>query len=796
MPDTDPDVLVLNGDDRPPAPGAAAVFQGMLSVLGEELESLHQGMAALARGVAESRAESRAEAGAAAAAVAEQLEGALDRRLAELSARLTAQQPPAQLHETVSAMDGRLADLETLLAQRAGENGAAEALQRVEATVLQAMFSLEERLAVPAPDAGAELRGLLAEVSQRLDALENSTLGTLDGVSERLERLARVGDGVAMLQESVNRSRGETMAAVEGLGATMAERVATIESEVARHVGELAELVSTLEEPGRQEGVDIEFAVRRGLGALEARIGKLEESVSDSSSAWSSSARALTEAVAGLVAKAVGDVADRVAEVERRVDVENHGAVEQAVAAAEAARSQWAMVESRLVQLEAASGEGRAEATSVAARLERAAVATREHLAGLEAGLQAIHDGPPLAVRGVVENLSPAIEDVNDRVARVEQGLARLVDQADLRSTTLASDLQGVLAAGMERLVALAARAEESTAAELQGTRTRVEAIATSLADLATEVTGVADVGRRLADEGRARPVLEAIDTAARENGEVLAALHASITRRIDARVRSIGEMVEGLAAPLGATAALAPQLEEVGRAISAQQADVERIQGMAEQVATAIGAVPGGLAAALVRQDAVLEQVQTATAERKEDTAALKEAFAGLESSIGRSLEGVRSYLGDGLKHVSRRQAGTGRAMESAAAALQSMERQLNDLAGLCQSLASGVEQHTGASARVADLVLETRSSLRSDVDRLEATVHLEALKLHQQDQARLAGTASTTTEVVEREAAVLAQRISAVAAAVDSVRTVLHAHVEDASREGSAPLALVRDS
>lgn len=453
-------------------------------------------------------------------------------------------------------------------------------------------------------------------------------------------------------------------------------------------------------------------------------------------------------------------------------------------------------IETRLSRLEASAGVGRAEATTTASRLEQAAASTREHLARLEAGVQAVQDAPPFAARAVVENLSPVIEDVNDRVSRLEEALSRLVEQADLRSTTLASELQGVLATGMERLASLASRTDETTAAELQGVRTRVEAIASSLAGLAAEVTGIAEVSRRLVDEGRARPVLEAIDAATREQGEMLSALHASITRRVDARGRALGEMVDALSGPLSAVAGLAPGLQEVGQAIVRQQAALERTRSIAEEVATSVGAVPGGLAGALGRQEAVLEQVRAAVADRGDDGATLRDAVAGLESSIGRSLEAVRSYLGEGLMHVSRRQAGTGKAMESAAAALQSMERQLNGLAGLCQSLASGVEQQTGASARVADLVLETRAALRSDVDRLEATVHLESLKLHQQDQARLAGAASATTEVVEREAALLAQRVSAVAAAVESVRSVLYTHVEDASRGAAAPLALVKDN
>ncbi|MEO7837513.1 MAG: hypothetical protein ABIS21_07720 [Acidimicrobiales bacterium] len=803
MPDSDPDVMVLNretsangdsppppgGDDRPPAPGATAVFQGMLSVLGEELESLHRGMAAVQRDVAGARAEARAESRAIVAAATEQVDQTLDRRLAELSARLTAEGPAQDLREAVSGIAGRLERLETVLVDRAGEaTDAKETVEAAQATILGGLASLEERMVAPAQEDSAELRRSLAPVVERLGAMEHSVLGSFDGLVARLEGLGRLGDGMATLQETVGRSQAETTAALADVGRSLAERMADVGPGVTRQVAELMDL-SRLEEMGRHEHVDIEVAVRQGLGSLEARLAQIEEAVAASGAACPASAHALTERVTGVVAKAVGEVAERMGGIEQRLDARSRATGEESATAAEEVRG-------RLAQLEAATDEGRVEAREAAARVEQAGTLTRKHLAGLELAAQAIQDAPPFAARTVVETLSPAIEDVNDRVARLELALERLVDQADLRSATMASELHGVLATGMERLVTLAARSEESTAAELAGTRARLEAIVSSLADLAADVAGVAEVGRRLSDEGRARPVLEAIDAASRENGEVLAALHSSITRRIDSRVRAIGGMVEGMAAPLGVAASLVPTVEEVSRIVASQNVAVEHIHALAEQMAAALGAVPGGLPGAFGRHEAVLEQVQAALAGHSGEAEKFREIIAGLDSSIGRALEAARSYLGEGLMHVSRRQAGTGRAIETATAALQSMERQLNGLAGLCQSLASGVEQQTGTSARVADLVLETRSALRSDVERLEATVYLEALKLHQQDQARLAGAASTTTEVMEREAAVLAQRISAVAAAVETVRSVLHTHVEDSSRVGSAPLALVRDN
>ena len=345
-----------------------------------------------------------------------------------------------------------------------------------------------------------------------------------------------------------------------------------------------------------------------------------------------------------------------------------------------------------------------------------------------------------MAARAVVDNLSPAIEDVNDRMARVEQALGRLVDQADLRATTLATELNAMLATATERLMALVGRTDETVASQLGAIRSQVDAVAGSLSAVEAEVAAVSGAARRLAEDGRVRPVLEAIETASRENGELLATLHTALTRRIDAGGRSIGELADGVGA-------------------------------------------------ALARQEAVLEQMRGSVAERSGQGEMLREAFDHLEASMSQSLETVRSYLGEGLVHVSRRQAGTGKAMESAAAALASMERQLNGVAGLCQSLASGMEQHTGAASRVADLVLETRSALRGDLERLESTVHLEALKLHQQDQARLAGAASATTEVVERETALLGQRLSAVASAVETVRTVLHTHMDERGRGPLSP-------
>src|SRR5438552_15275842 len=137
-------------------------------------------------------------------------------------------------------------------------------------------------------------------------------------------------------------------------------------------------------------------------------------------------------------------------------------------------------------------------------------------------------------------------------------------------------------------------------------------------------------------------------------------------------------------------------------------------------------------------------------------------------------------------LAYVCRRSASAVKLSERLVTMVEDERRCIEAIHALCQSLAGAVEHSGALTGRVADIVLESRSAMRGDAERVETAVHLETIKQYQQNQAQLAQAVAAIGDVVERESAVLSQRLSAVTATVETIRTVLHAHVEDAARPG----------
>lgn len=154
------------------------------------------------------------------------------------------------------------------------------------------------------------------------------------------------------------------------------------------------------------------------------------------------------------------------------------------------------------------------------------------------------------------------------------------------------------------------------------------------------------------------------------------------------------------------------------------------------------------------------------------------QEAVFTLQTALVRRIDGRTAALARLMEGRDDRSASV-QLLERLGTELGEEHRRLEAVLGLCQSVATAVEQQAAVGGRVAELVLETRTAMRSDVERVESAVQLEAVKSRQQDQARLTQVAAGVTEVVERETALVAQRVAALANTVDAVRAALHAHV-----------------
>lgn len=380
-----------------------------------------------------------------------------------------------------------------------------------------------------------------------------------------------------------------------------------------------------------------------------------------------------------------------------------------------ALETQLAAVVDRVAHLHEAVNRSRGEATMAAEHVGDTVV---ERLTGLEGALASLG-----AVRMHGTDDVPGLEDVLERLARVESLLQQQLSDQEARGARLAAEMQAVLGSGMERLLTHAGAADDLLTSDLRSSVHRLTEVASAVDGIGTAVVELHEQVGRLTAEERMRPLVAALETAASENREAMAELQTALVRRIDGRTSALARLVDG-------NVDLAPLLEKLGAALEEQDA-------RGREVVEAVRAVPG----------------------------AVQEHLGSLREDVAQTVTGLI-----------RRQSATLKLLERLGAELGDEHRRLETVQSLCQSVASAVEQQAAVGGRVAELVLETRSVMRSDVERLESTVQLEAVKGRQQDQARLAQVAAGVTDVVERETALVAQRVAALAGTVDSVRAALH--------------------
>jgi hypothetical protein len=276
---------------------------------------------------------------------------------------------------------------------------------------------------------------------------------------------------------------------------------------------------------------------------------------------------------------------------------------------------------------------------------------------------------------------------------------------------------------------------------DMRAALSRLHEVMASVAALSTDVAHMGDDVRRLTDDdGRTQALLDAVASSAQESHDRMRALHSSLTRRFDAA--------------LAQAAAPAPSTDAAE--ITRQQAAVAH----------------------------ALERFVAAVDAQAEGLSRVQETLASMHGAFGGSLEKLRASTGEGLAQLGRRQAGGLKTLEHLVSLMEREQESLESLHALCQSFGGSMEQGGAMGGRVADLVLETRAALRGDMERLEAAVHLEAVKQQQQGQVHLSKAVATIDDVVERESMMVAQRVAAVAAAVETIRGVLHTHVEDTAR------------
>ena len=451
------------------------------------------------------------------------------------------------------------------------------------------------------------------------------------------------------------------------------------------------------------------------LDRLDTRLAGLETAVARQDA----ERRTADDSSVDRVRASLTAIEARLGEVEARVARPDTSALETQLAAVVEAVGDLSTpsraLADRVAQLHEAVNRSRGEATVA---VEQVGDALAERLTGLEGALASLG-----AVRMHGSDDVPGLADVLERLARVESLMQQQLSDQEARAAQLAAEVQSVLGSGMERLLTHAGAADELRTADLRASLQRLTELASAVDGIAGTVAGLHEQVARLSADERTRPLVAAQEATTSALREAMAELQTALVRRIDGRTSALARLVDG-------NGDLAPLLQKLNAGLDEQDA-------RGRELVEAVRGVPG----------------------------AVEEQLGSLREDLEQTVTGM-----------TRRQAATLKLLERLGNELGDEHRRLETVQSLCQSVASAVEQQAAIGGRVAELVLETRSVMRSDVERLESTVHLEAVKGRQQDQARLAQVAAGVTDVVEREAALVAQRVAALVGTVESVRAALH--------------------
>jgi hypothetical protein len=356
-----------------------------------------------------------------------------------------------------------------------------------------------------------------------------------------------------------------------------------------------------------------------------------------------------------------------------------------------------------------------------AARLTEALAGVQEQVASLVA-----QPGPGPAMAMVAAGLSERFESRTDGLMGLLDGLTR--DLAALASTPAALDR---LAERVDAVGAAAAAVPEALAAATAGIP---EAVATATAGL-PDALAAATAG-----------LPDAVDRSVARFSAAADSLRAELAARLD--------RLDGLAA---APAELASRVEEF---VGVQFAELARRE---DAVAAALHDLRGTVDQAGV-VPAVVDRVREVVEGQQGDVAAMREAVRALFDSVERH-GAVSGQVAELL-------------LENRAALSREIETLQGTVAGQSADLAHQVrvalEAASQVDSRIGRVVDDMAQSVRADVQALAATG---------QDPAHLHAVADRVSESVRRESELLTQRVAALSVAVEALRTMLDAHVEETS-------------
>jgi ParB family transcriptional regulator, chromosome partitioning protein len=696
------------------------------------------------------------------------------------------EQTLAQSEQSLAQLE-RLPEIDQAIASINGTLGdtAVRVEEVVQAAVGRRMAQIEASLAEARAEAEAVQRQAVGQVQEAIDARLGAVGRRLDEVAGQLAERIGQGEQITVahaekLHQHIDQTAAGTTAAIAAARADTSDVVSQAAESIVVQLSELDAALAALRAESAGLPANVGEQVQAAIGSWRNRLRRGE---------GDADSNAVRKAFEDLTAQ-LATTADQLGEGLTRI----HEAVNRAQGESlEAAQTTTAEVR-RLLDAARADTERHAgeQLDGVAAVAERLVV-LHEDLSRRDARLaQALRQSADAtgnrideAQQAIVTAVAGADSEddevrnwLNDEFARLRSA----VQEAHVRAGTVAATVarqvdevvQAAVAAVTDRV------ANERTTAD--GIRRDVEVLAARLDELGKSVSagrrefaataqGLPDLIRNVIDldalAAGDKTVLEAVATGNQEHQEVLQAMHSSLSKRFDARIRVIAETLDGLTTSLEAARTLGPSLDKVSSRLESQQPHLDQIRSQLVQLAATITSVPADVERRHNEAVTSLDRVTDSLGSLRKHAASLDRAVQSMRASHD-GLVAAFVDLRDGNGIVPQR-------LDQIGSALDATRRQLGEVVETGRTVVSAVDQQQAMGNRLAELVTQVRAATRSDIERVESSIHLEVLKQHQQDQARLTQAVAGVSEVVEREAGVIAQRVGALASEVDAIRSEL---------------------
>ena len=817
-------------------PGTGAVLHGLMSMLSEVLDGLDRRLDAMESRLAEVAERPlpeppappppppeldtepiHAAIDAAAARVTEHLAAQLAEQVGGLAGELTdADERVGRIEQAVveaiaTQVDERLAAVESAMAERVAhvESALAERMSGLDDAVSDRTIDLMRRLAqveASVAEGRAEATQVAPRVEERLARFEEAVekrLARFDQTHQTIadrvtDRIASADDAAADRAVDLIRRIGQVEAALTESRADTAE-LAAMAPRLDQVAGQLAERISEAEQVATGRAEQFEARISMQLAELDAAVAAMR---AESAALPSNLSEQMQAAIGSWrnrlrrgesdenIKKAFDDLSAQLADgVSRLQDAVNRAQGESLSAA-----------QTTVAEIRRLLDSGQSEHLDAVAALAEKLVAIHDELARhdsrlVDAVIAAIPEPPapptPLpAPEPIVVDTTETIDALRawiaDELTRMREALEEAYARTGTVATSVARQVDDVVQAAVTAVNDRVGRERTAT----DGIRRDVELLGTRIEELGKSVSagrrefaitsqGLPDLLRNVIQENDLGPAIEAVKDAVasanHEHQDVLRALHSSLAKRFDLRARTIAETLDGLAASLEAAKTIGPSLDKVGARLEQQQPFLDQMRTELMQIGTAVGAMPADMERRHAEATAGIDRVADALTTLRKHAAALDRAVQGMRASQdGLATAFIDLRDGNGVLPQRLDQIGT---------AIDLTRRQLGEVAELTRTVATSVDQQQAMGNRLAELVTQVRAATRSDIERVESSIHLEVLKQHQQDQARLTQAVAGVSEVVEREAGVIAQRVSALATEVDAIRLELAGTRPDAS-------------